>query len=318
MSASPDERIAAPAMPMEWTPSLVRQLFPLKIGRGLELEMLRPDDSSQVLHVFDSSGRGRGARYPDTAAGWTAAWDQIGEWTSPARLGRAAQSWTARIHQARVPVRQPAVTIGLDAQMPPVLSGLTFLGGHGQGEGLTAGAGADLRRASSGIALTSPADGALLLNIPARQLIGAEASGPDSRSVGPYVAAVGGTGLPNMLALEQIRRLNERHSTDWIRTQVRIQGTACELFFSSGSYAPDAAQVALSAVRALAPAPPAQATAPADPMAGLAHVPGPVPAGGEPGPDADLVTKLERLARLRESGALSEFEFQSAKDRLLN
>jgi hypothetical protein len=33
--------------------------------------------------------------------------------------------------------------------------------------------------------------------------------------------------------------------------------------------------------------------------------------------DEDLVTKLERLARLRESGALTEVEFQAAKDRLL-
>jgi hypothetical protein len=317
MSAGPDEPIAAPAMPMEWTASLIRQLFPLKIGRGLELEMLRPDDSSQVLHLFDSSGRGRGARYPDTAVGWTAAWNQMREWASPARFGRAVQSWTARIHQAAVPVRQPAVTIRLDAQMPPVLSGLTFLGGHGQGPGLTAGAGADLRRASSGIALTSPADGVLLLNIPAQQLIGAEASGPDPGSVGPYVAAVGLTGLPRPLALEQVRWLNERHGPEQIRTEVRIQGTACELFLSSGSYAPNAAQVALSAVRALAPVSPAQAGAAADPMAAFAQVPGPVPAARELQPDADLVTKLERLARLRESGALTEFEFQSAKDKLL-
>jgi hypothetical protein len=34
--------------------------------------------------------------------------------------------------------------------------------------------------------------------------------------------------------------------------------------------------------------------------------------------DADLVTKLERLAKLRDSGALTQFEFQAAKDKLLH
>ena len=33
--------------------------------------------------------------------------------------------------------------------------------------------------------------------------------------------------------------------------------------------------------------------------------------------EADLVTKLERLTKLRDSGALTLFEFQAAKDKLL-
>jgi hypothetical protein len=312
MSASPDEPAVAPPMPMEWTPGLVAQLFPLRLGRGLELAILRADDNSVVLHLFDLSGRGRGARFLGTAAGWTAAWEQLRDWTSPARFGQAMQSWTERIGHSGVPIRQPAVTIRLDAQMPPVLSGLTFLGGHA--DGLAPGTGADLRLASSGVALTSPADGGVLLSIPARQLIGAEASGSDPESAGSFAATVSRNGL---LALEPVRWLGDRSDTVRIRTRVRIQATGCELFLSSGSYTPDVAQVALSAVRALVPVSPPRAAAAADPMAGLAQVPGPVPEGREPQSDVDLVTKLERLARLRESGALTEFEFQSAKDKLL-
>ncbi len=318
MSASPDESAAAPAMPMEWTPSLVKQLFPVRLGRGVELEMLRPDDNSLLLRVFDSSGRHRSAFYPGTAAGWAAAWDQIREWTSPARFDQEVQYWTQRIRQAGIPIREPAVTNRLDAQMPPVLSGLTFLGGHGHGNGLTAGAGVDLRRTSYGIALTSPADGAVLLNVAAQQLVSAEASGADPESGGLRAVTVGSTGLSDPYALEQVRWLTARYGSVRIRTQVRIRATVCELFLSSGSYAPNAAQVALSAVRALVPVSPARAGAAADPMAGLAYVPGPVPAGPSIESDTDLVTKLERLARLRESGALSEFEFQSAKDKLLH
>ncbi len=318
MSASTDEPPAAPAMPMEWTPSLVKQLFPVKLGRGVELEMLRPDDDSLLLRLFDSTGRHQSAFYSGTSAGWTAAWDQIREWTSPARFGQEMQYWTERIRQAGVPIRQPDVTNRLDEQMPLVLSGLTFLGGHGYGNGLTSGAGVDLRRTSYGIALTSPADGGVLLNGAAQQLISAEASGADPESAGVSAATVDRTALSDPHALEQVRWLTARYGSVRIRTQVRIRATVCELFLSSGSYAPNLAQVALSAVRALVPLSPAQAWAAADPMAGLAHVPGPVPSRRELESDVDLVTKLERLARLRESGALTEFEFQSAKDKLLH
>jgi putative oligomerization/nucleic acid binding protein len=316
MSASPDELTATPAMPMEWTPSLIRALFPVKLGRGLELEMTRQEDGGQLLRLFDQSGRGRGARFPGSAQGWTAAWEQAAEWASPVGYLRAMQSWTERMRRARTPIRQPAATIRLDAQLPPVLSGLTYLGGYGHSDGLTAGRGVDLRRASSAIILTNPADGAVLLTISGQQLISAEATGPEHPAPGPFVATAGRLGVPG-LALEEVRRLNERYGADQIHTLIRIQGTSLELFLSSASYQPEAAQLALSAVRALAQARPAVAP-PAGLMAGLSPVPGPVIAGQDSEPDADLVTKLERLARLRDSGALTQFEFQAAKDKLLH
>jgi hypothetical protein len=76
-------------------------------------------------------------------------------------------------------------------------------------------------------------------------------------------------------------------------------------------------------------------TAPAPPslLDGLSAAPQPVPpaippmplaAGAgtrtqasEAGPNEDMVSQLERLAKLRESGAITQFEFQAAKDKLL-
>jgi hypothetical protein len=106
-------------------------------------------------------------------------------------------------------------------------------------------------------------------------------------------------------------------------TGVRIQSTASEVFLTSKSYSPQDAQIALSGIRVLAQAQPDKAAsqpgsdrphAPAEPAVEPA-----VPASVAPVPDeADLIAKLERLAKLYESGALTLFEFQAAKDKLLH
>lgn len=45
--------------------------------------------------------------------------------------------------------------------------------------------------------------------------------------------------------------------------------------------------------------------------------PQPAPAAAAPGDAGDLVTQLGRLAQLRDSGTLTEAEFQAAKNRIL-
>jgi hypothetical protein len=195
----------------------------------------------------------------------------------------------------------------------------------------------DLRQMQAGIALTGAADGTLMLTLPAGKLLSAEASGP-GKTGGPFVATAGHGLMGDLMDLQSAEWLNGRYGT--IRTLVRIQATTCELFLTTGSSLPEAAQVALSPVRAMAPSSTAAVTPPASLLDGLTGTPAaamsPGPAAGPaaltrettfppgsgltggPGEDDDLVSRLERLAKLRETGAITQFEFQAAKDKLLH
>jgi hypothetical protein len=62
----------------------------------------------------------------------------------------------------------------------------------------------------------------------------------------------------------------------------------------------------------------AAAAAPAPfPQAPPPPLPPPAPAAAEPREEVDLVAQLSRLAQLRDSGVLTEGEFQAAKTRIL-
>jgi hypothetical protein len=162
---------------------------------------------------------------------------------APERLAAAVKTCSERAQWAQVPLRQPEAIAQLDQQMPLILAGLTFLGGHGSGE-LATGAIVDLRRTQAGIALTGARDGSLTLAVPAGQLLSAEASGA-GKTDGPFVATVG-HGLGDLMELQTTEWMNARYAK--VRTVVRIQAATCELFLTTGSYLPEAAQVALSAV----------------------------------------------------------------------
>jgi hypothetical protein len=316
MPASPGQPGAVPGMPMEWTTRLVSSLSPVRFGRGVRLE-LHLLDAGLVLNVSDTL-RSRYERFDGSPSGWAAAWTRAAEWSTPERFGKAVQGWSSRARWAGTPLRSAEVTARLDAQMPPILYGLTFLGGHGYGDQLTAGTALDLRQASAAIALTDVTDGRMRLSIPAGQLTGAEASGPGKAS-GPFAATVGHGLLGDVIELGVAQDMNSRFAASRTRTQIRIRASSCELFLITGSYLPEAAQLALSAVRAMAPASATTATAaPAGLLAGLEGTPGPGITAYPAGDDGDLVSKLERLARLRESGAITQFEFQAAKQKLLH
>ena len=328
MSVSPSAPVAVPPMPMEWTAEAVRALSPVRLARRIRLELFMQGRNG--LPGMGLTINGKYERFPASAAGWVAGWNRIALETGPEGYAKATASWAEKRRWTSTPMRDAAVTADLDAQMPAVLSNLTFLGSHGHGELLSAGACVDLRQAASEIVVTAAPDGERLLAVPASQLVGAEASGP-GKTVGPFAATVGHGLMGDLIEVQAAQWMNGRFGGRRIRTLIRIQGTSLELFFTSASQLPEQAQVALSAVRAMAPAAaagqaaPAAQAAPAGPagpvglLAGMTAEPGPVASGGPaPDDDADLVTKLERLARLRDSGVLTKFEFQAAKDKLLH
>ena len=316
MSASASQPAIVPRMPTEWTHETVRALSPARLGRRIRLELFmvgRAGTPGLGLTVKDHY-----ERFGSSAADWVAGWNRIAELVEPQEYQKALAAWSERVRwigggQAD---RDAVATAALDAQMPKVLSALAFAGSHGQGELLTSGARVDLRQAPSEIVLTSPADGATLLTVAAARIIGAEAAAP-SQTGGLFVSTVGHGLAGDLLQQRTAQFLNDRFSDKRVRSVIRIQATSCELFLTS-SQLQEKTQVALSAVRALAESRPAVQARPATGLlTGLSAEPGPVTSAAPVPDDADLVTKLERLARLRDSGALTQFEFQSAKDKLL-
>jgi hypothetical protein len=298
--------------------------LPARIGRGVRLEGYLTTRNALVLQLLV---RGKLERFDGSAAGWVAAWTRAAEVAAPARFAAAVKTCSEHARWAQVPLRQPEAIAQLDEQMPLLLGGLTFLGGHGSGD-LMAGSIVDLRRTQAGIALTSARDGSLQLAVPAGQLLSAEASSP-GKPDGSFVATLGHGFFGDVTELQTAEWLNARYGK--VHTVVRIQAATCELFLTTSSYLPEAAQVALSAVRAMVPGSTAPAPAPASAslLDGLSVAPQPMPAAvpaatkagsglvTEAGPNDDMVSQLERLARLRESGAITQFEFQAAKDKLL-
>lgn len=298
-------------MPVVWTQETVRALSPVRLGRGVHLGFeLRGGGLNLVL----SDARvGRAERFPGTPTGWISAWARAAEWSRPNAFAKGLEYWLQALSLVRSPKRRADIIAELDEQMPPILYGLAFLGGHGYGDQLKPQALVDLRRTSAAIALTDVVGGTVALSVQAGQLTSAEASGPGKTTTGAFQATVGHGFLGDLIDQGVAEWMTDRYATSQIRTTVRICATTCELFLLSVTDLPERAQVALSAVRAMVPVSAGQNQQPGL-LAGITAVPSLTAA---PSPEVDLVTKLERLAKLRDSGALTQFEFQAAKDKLL-
>jgi hypothetical protein len=296
-----------PAMPLTMTKNGLRGLLPLRFGRGVHLYLVTSHGRAQL--ALTDSGEGRVENFAATPAGWIRAWETVAAWSRPAGFERALRLYEQKSSVRQVPLRSAQLAVELDAQMPLVLGALIFLGGHGGGDLLRAGIAVDLRRRPSAIALTDVGDGAVRYELAAAELTGAEAGGPGPVTTGGFAATAGHGLVGDLIDQAEATWLTEKFGRTEIRTNVRITGIASELFFRSTTSLPEDAQVALSAVRAMAGghATPPPGEGPALASAGRDDV-----SGGE-----DLVTTLERLARLRESGALTELEFQAAKQKLL-
>jgi hypothetical protein len=296
-----------PGMPMTMTKNGLRGLLPLRFGRGVRLYLAASQGRAQL--TLTDGREGRLENFAATPAGWIRAWETVAAWSRPAGFERALRLYEQRSSVRQVPLRSAQLAVELDVQMPLVLGGLVFLGGHGGGDLLRAGIAADLRRRPSAIALTDVGDGSVRYELTAAELTGAEAGGPGRVTTGGFAATAGHGLVGDLMNQAEAALLTERFGRTELRTNVRITGVASELFFRSMTSLPEDAQVALSVVRAMAGghATPPPGEGPALASAGRDQVSG----------EQDLVATLERLARLRESGALTELEFQAAKQKLL-
>jgi hypothetical protein len=310
-----------PLMPVAWTQDVVRTLRPFRLGRGIRL-FLAESGGRRQLTLADSAG-GQYQAFPATPAGWIEVWKLAAEWAKPARLRRAVELYEQRMQGLGTPLRSAGLAVWLDEQLPLVLAGLVFLGGHGHDADLQPGAVVDLRLQPSAIALVDVGDGRVRAAVPAAQLVSAEAGGPGQTTAGGFAATTGHGLLGDLANRQAATWMTEQFGRTEMRTTVRITGTACELFLRSLGDPPDQVQIALSAVRALAPGSAGSAGTGEPPLPDTVQPPKlvtPVPVlapADATDADEDLVAKLERLARLRDSGALTDFEFQSAKARLL-
>lgn len=317
-----EEQLAdVPPMPVTLAAQALRGLMPLKFGRGVRLDLLHAPGAAQL--TLSDSGRGSVKNVAATPAGWIEVWETAAEWARPAGFRRALEVYAQRCDSRRTALRSAEFSVRLDAQMRLLLGGLTFLGGHGAGDLLQAGMFVDLRLRPSAIVLVDVGDGGVRYEIADADLTGAEAGGPGKITSGGFVATAGHGLVGDLVDREAASWMTEKFGRTEVRTTVRITGIACELFFCTANDLPEHAQIVLAEVRAMARGNGAGA---ASERPGPEHVPLSQPAAPAPGrrpqardadDNADLVTKLERLTRLRESGALTELEFRTAKDRLL-
>jgi Short C-terminal domain len=310
--STPEPAADIPPMPVLLEQRGNGSLLPVWFGMSVRLDSSGPAGSG-LLTLSDSKG-GRVSKFPGTPAGWIEAWQTVAQWARPGPYRRGLDAYRQNCRLTRQPLRSATAAARLEESAPLVLSGLAFLGGRGGGEQLTEGTVVDLRRGPASVSVYAAADAALLVELAAAVLTGAEASGPGPVTTGGFVTATGSGLFGDLRDRAAAQWMTDHFGRTKMNTTVRLTGTSCELFFRSLGDPPEAAQVALSAVRALI-----ADSAPARPpgLAG-ANLLTAVPSSDPPVSAAEnLVAQLERLARLHQSGALTDQEFQTAKTRLL-
>jgi hypothetical protein len=293
-----------PLMPVAWTAEIVRLLFPIPLGFGRKV-LFTSRSSAPVLVLVHSGSK----EFPATMRGWVDLWTTVTPLVKPGNL----QMGIERVRYARTTAR---ATPFRNAEA--VLGALVFSGGHEYGDILQTGAVVDLRMAADDIVLTGVADGSTAYSVPGRRLIEIEASGPGAVTSGGFVATVGHGFVGDLTDRFVAERMTDRFGKTTITTVIRMATETGELFLRSMIDTPEAAQVALSPLRALVRGRASGATGavPAPTVEPLNASPASLATAGD-GAD-DLVSRLERLARLRESSALSEDEYLVAKSKLLS
>jgi hypothetical protein len=313
-----------PPMPVAWTPEVVRILFPIPLALGRKVTFVRalPEPVLVLIHAGERT-------FPSTAKGWVDLWTTIGQTTRPEAVKMAVlQVRNAMRWAENTPFRDALAGLEAEAKARLVFDGLVFLGGHDYGTLLRPGAVVDLRMTADAVVLTDVTDGSRAHTFPVSQLRELEAIDPATvMNDGLATPSRNGSsgGLPDQATAVW---MTESAGKSSIMALVRIVTDTSELLLRSMTAAPDAAQVALAPLRRrlarnaiVAVAPPATHR-PAATRKSDASAPPPAPAPAHAGPaadgDDDFVSRLERLAHLRDSGALSDYEYLVAKTKLLS
>jgi hypothetical protein len=302
-------------MPVGWTPEIIRSLFPIVFSIGRRITFFAGSRSPSLQLLLPGGPKS----FPATVQGWVDLWTTVASTVKPSVVP-AGPNHVDRVRRSAVatPFRDAEAALAAEINAPLVLGGVVFRGGHGFGEELRVGAVVDIRMAADAILLTSVIDGSTTYAVPAYRLVEVEASGPGAVTSGGFVATVG-HGL--------VGDLTDRYASEWmtdrfgkttITTLIRLETDSGELFFRSMTDTPENAQVALSPLRALTRSGPGGAAGARSPLGMSSAAGGSAALAGSADEPDDLVSRLERLSRLHDSGALSDDEYLLAKTKLLS
>jgi hypothetical protein len=248
--------------------------------------------------------------FPLTQDGWDCAWQSLvgkNPAAAPQVLARlqAREADAARLRASEVDSRKVSE---LDARALVSLREMAYLGGYVQGPAI-AGQRYDVRFFEDRLVMFACRRAEVLAEVPYSQVEDVEIGGPGlvKRGGGFTGSAFTGSGQGVIGAAEGIAIaavLNALTTRTSVKTIVRIQGTACELFLLHTTLTPEQVRIQIShplgAIRAV------RATKPTEGIQ-----------SGAPTNSGSPVEELSKLADMLEKGLLTREEFDQMKARVL-
>ena len=238
-------------------------------------------------------------RFPLTEEGWRDAWRFMASET-PQLAGTVrhqVQLTKSVTHGQEVESKAKAELASLG--LLTSLRGCVFLGGYGHNEALKPGLMFDLYFTTEGLVVTSHATSMPKIRSPYAEVLAIELSGPGRVTKGGGFIG-GGFGLTGavegMIVASVLNALTTKTS---IQSILRWEAETLEAFFFTSEATPGDLRIKMSPV--------------------LGRVkPRPIVEATPTLPEADVVSQLERLATLRQQGAIDDDEFAELKRKILS
>ena len=242
-------------------------------------------------------------RFPLTENGWASAWQSLVT-QNPAAAPKVLARLRARDADAVRLSPDSRELNELEARSIASLREVAYLGGYVPAAGIFAGERYDVRFLGDRLVVVPCRQAGVLADVPYSEVEDVEIGGPGLvKTGGGFVGGgFGARGAIEGMAIAAV--LNGLTTRTSIKTVVRIQGAACELFLLHTKATPEQLRIELS--RPLGAIRSARAT----------WVPG-VSQHHEASASASPVEELTKLAAMLESGLLSREEFDLMKAKLL-
>ncbi len=242
-------------------------------------------------------------RFPLTENGWVSAWQSLVT-QNPAAAPKVLARLRARDADAVKLSPDSRELNELDARSLASLREVAYLGGYVPAAAIFAGERYDVRFLGDRLVVVPCRQAEVLADVPYSEVEDVEIGGPGLvRTGGGFVGGgFGARGAIEGMAIAAV--LNGLTTRTSIKTVVRIQGAACELFLLHTKATPEQLRIELS--RPLGAIRSARATE--VPAGSLQHV---------AATSASPVEELTKLAAMLESGLLTHEEFDLMKAKLL-
>ena len=293
-------------LPAEQDPGILRPLLD-GISPTIGWHFRAPGKGASAFVILRRTGLGSlkvVESFPVTEDGWAAAWRFLAS-RNPAAVpqvlarldGRNASAATASAS-----VTDARQLSELEARSLVSLPGMAYLGGHVPGAAVTPGAQYDMRFLEDRLVMSVSRRPTVLAEVLYGQVEDVEIGGPGIVKSGGGFAG-GGFGLAAVEGMAIAAALNALTTRTSVKTVMRIQATACELFLLHTKLPPEQLRIEMSgpltAIRAAR-----AAGAAAQEQGRAARVSSPV-------------EELAKLAAMLEKGLLTREEFNLMKAKLL-